>query len=224
VNESEATFRVCAPLGEDATDLCNSDGDCVEASHCETRVCEQDRPGSAACTAQNQCGPSLHCSGGVCTANLAAMTACTDSFQCGPSSAGCLNTGTNGLVCRNSKLANGQECGDAAACASGKCELATSGATVKTCIAGADATDPCDADVESGTSTTCKPGLACIAGECVQQVGAGGDCSPDDGAANAALCANASTCTEVWQDEGEICTDAPVPDTNGGSGLQCDGN
>jgi hypothetical protein len=92
-----------------------------------------------------------------------------------------------------------------------------------TCIAGADATDPCDNDPASGAATSCKAGLGCILGECVTQVGAGGDCSPEDGAANAALCANASTCAEVWDDEGEICTDVPVPVESGGSGIQCDG-
>jgi hypothetical protein len=187
-------------------------------------VCEEDRPGSAACTEQNQCGPGLYCNGANCVAILGAMTACTDSVQCGPNSAGCLNMGTAGLLCRNSKLGNGQECGNAAACASGKCELATSAATVTTCIAGADPTDPCDTDANSGVATSCKPGLNCILGECVEQVGAGGDCSPDDGAANAALCANASACAEIWEDQGEICTDVPVPVDNGGSGIICDGD
>jgi hypothetical protein len=227
VNESETTFRVCTALGDTAPDLCNSDADCVEGSHCEVRVCEEDRRAPTACTAQNQCGDGLYCDvggTGQCTPHLAAMATCSESYQCGPASAGCLNTGAGGLVCRNALLANGAECGAPASCASGKCEVAnTTAGTTKTCIVGADVEDTCDSDVENGNAQSCRAGFGCIAGECVEQVGAGGDCSPDDGAPNAALCANGSTCEDPW-DRGEVCTDAPVPETNGGSGLACDGN
>jgi hypothetical protein len=226
VNESEATFRVCKALGSGASDLCNSDGDCVAGSHCEVRTCEADRVAPTPCTAQNQCGTGLHCDiGGTnqCTANLAPMTACTQSFQCGPNSAGCLNTGTNGSICRNSLLATGDECGAAAACASGKCEIATASATITTCVVGAAENAMCDSDIANGNALTCRAGFGCIAGICVKQVGAGGDCNPDGDAPNAALCANGSTCTEVWDNQGEMCTDAAVPKTNGGTGLICDG-
>jgi hypothetical protein len=37
------------------------------------------------------------------------------------------------------------------------------------------------------------------------------------------MCANASACTDPW-DEGAICSDAPVSEQNGGSGITCDGD
>lgn len=226
VNESEATFRVCKALGSGAEDLCNSDGDCVAGAHCQDRTCETDRVAPTACSAQNQCATGLHCDvndSGQCKANLAPMTACTDSYQCGPNSAGCLNTGTGGFVCRNSLLATGDECGAPAACVTGKCEIATASATVTTCVVGAAENAQCDSDVANGNALTCRAGFGCIGGICVKQVGPGGDCNPSGNAPNAALCANASTCTEVWVNQGEMCSDAAVPKTNGGSGLICDG-
>jgi hypothetical protein len=227
VNESEATFRVCMALGDTAPDLCNSDADCVEGSHCETRVCEQDRIAPTACTAQNQCGDGYYCDiggTGQCTAHLAPMTACTDSVQCGPNSAGCLNIGAGGQICRNSLLANGAECGAAAACASGKCEVAnTTAGTTMTCIVGAEVDDTCDADTANGTAQSCRAGYGCIGGLCVEQVGPGGDCSPTVGNPNAALCANGSVCEDPWG-RGETCTDQAIPETNGGTDLVCDGN
>jgi hypothetical protein len=226
VAESENLFRVCTALGDAPPDLCNSDADCVEASHCETRICQPDRVSPTACTAQNQCAEGLHCdlgNTGTCIANFAPMTACTSDYQCGPAPSRCVNTGA-GSVCRATLLPLGDTCGSPAACASGRCELATPAAVSATCVAGANESAACDGDLANGNALSCRPGFGCIGGICVAQVGAGGDCSPTNGMPNGLLCANGSVCADPWEEDGEICTDAAVPVVNGGTGLVCDGS
>jgi hypothetical protein len=165
----------------------------------------------------------LHCdvnNTGDCIANLAAQVVCTDDFQCGPSSAGCLNLGTE-FQCRNARLTNGTACGDDDACASGRCEFAN-GASSRTCIAGATAGQDCDELEEDNAAQTCAPGLLCFEGTCTLQAAPGTSCENPDEEADNAMCANGVACDPQW--EADLCTDAAVPKTNGGTGLTCDGN
>ncbi|HKO93515.1 MAG TPA: hypothetical protein VJU61_20315, partial [Polyangiaceae bacterium] len=232
VNEGTAAFRVCTALGNSATALCNSDADCVATRYCDGTVCQPDKNSTTSCTAQNQCAAGLHCDIGVtdtCVSNLAATNACANSFQCGPTSAGCLNQGTNGFACRSNKLPNGDECGDDAACASGRCELATNVAVVTTCVAGAALNADCDTLAGDGDAQRCRPGLLCFGasgtpagGNCVQQASPGTNCENPDEDPDNAMCANASLCQSQW--DLDICSDAAVAKTNGGTGLTCDGN
>jgi hypothetical protein len=233
VDEATAAFRVCTTRGNAAADLCNSDADCVDSFYCDGTNCQADKPSTAACTAQNECAAGLHCAlatTATCTTNLAAMTACTDSYQCGPNSAGCLDNGSGGFLCRNSLIANGDPCGVDAACASGRCEFATAAATETTCVAGADAGDECDAQTADGEAQRCAPGLLCFgelaepaSGECIEQAAPGTACLDPNGDPSAAVCANGGTCTDPFG-EGEICTDAAVGEPNGGTGIVCDGS
>lgn len=223
VGEGNNAFRVCEPLGTTAADRCNSDADCVASRYCDGSVCQADITANNACTAQNQCAAGLHCdvnNTGNCIANLAAQAVCADDFQCGPSSAGCLNLGTE-FQCRNSRLTNGTACGDDDACTSGRCEFAN-GASSRTCIAGATAGQDCDALEEDNAAQTCAPGLLCFDGSCTLQAAPGTSCDNPDGDPDNNMCANGVACDPQW--DADLCTDAAVAKTNGGTGLTCDGN
>jgi len=232
VAEATSAFRVCTALGNSAASRCNSDADCVATRYCDGSVCQSDKTNGATCAAQNECAAGLHCdigNTGNCVNNLAATVACTNDFQCGPASAGCLNQGTTGFACRNNKLPNGDECGDSAACNSGRCELASEVATVTTCVAGAAAGADCDSIPSDGEALSCRPGLLCFgetggpgSGSCVQQANPGRNCENPDEDADDEMCANGSSCTDQW--DLDICTDAAVSKTNGGNGLTCDGS
>lgn len=232
VAEGTSAFRVCTALGNSATSRCNSDLDCVATRYCDGTVCQPDKNTTANCAAQNECAAGLHCdvnNTGTCVNNLAAQTACTDGFQCGPASAGCLNQGTNGFACRNNKLPNGDECGDSVACASGRCELASTVATVTTCVAGAAAGADCDTIPSDGEALSCRSGLLCYgetggagSGTCVLQASPGTSCDNPDQDPDDDMCANGLACADQW--DLDLCTDAAVGEANGGTGLTCDGS
>ena len=232
VAEDTGTFRVCTALGDSAQARCNSDLDCVATRYCDGSVCQPDKSVGANCAQQNECAAGLHCDvndTGTCVNNLAATTACSDDFQCGPASSGCLNQGTNGFACRANKIANGDECGDDAACASGRCEMASTSATVTTCVAGAAAGAACDTIPSDGEALSCRPGLVCFgetggagSGTCVQQASPGTSCENPEGDVDNAMCANGVACESRW--ERDLCTDAAVSEVNGGTGLTCDGS
>ena len=232
VDGGTTAFRVCAALGTTAAARCNNDADCEANRYCDGTVCQADLGNNDPCTQQKECGTGQHCDVGVtgtCINNLNTDAACTDDFQCGPDSAGCLN-GTAGLACLASKLANGQVCGENDACVSSRCELATVGAATTTCVAGAAASAACDAITADGQALSCGEGLLCFgdtgaaaSGTCVAQATAGVSCDNPDGNVDNAMCANGVSC-DVGQWELDICTDGAIADTNGGSGLTCDGN
>lgn len=233
VGESTDVFSVCTELGKSAAASCNTDGDCTAAYYCDGAKCQADKQASQACAAANQCAEGLHCdltTTGTCVTNIAAGAACTQKEQCGPSSAGCLNAGSRGFLCRKDLQRSGETCGDDTACASGRCEYASTTATERTCVSGAKEGDECDTALADGTALRCAPGLHCLGmntaaaagGECVAQVDAGGDCTNEDGEPMNELCANQSMCADAW-DQGNVCTDAAVPEQNGGTGLTCDG-
>src|SRR5690606_30905790 len=111
-------------------------------------------------------------------------------------------------------------------CAAGlRCEATDLAATwVYTCTAGAELDDDCDADYGDDEDLDCGPGLTCKEGVCIAQVGPGSDCEDldDNTAGDPTLCTN-SSCMENWDENGPdfICSDAPVPESNGGDGLTC---
>jgi hypothetical protein len=80
-----------------------------------------------------------------------------------------------------------------------------------------------------GTYTRCGVGLTCLAGQCVAQVGPGGNCesTTTPGTIDNSLCQNGSCNATQWKNVGTgspiMCTDAPVPVANGGLGATCDG-
>lgn len=236
VNESSDAFTVCTDRGNSAESACNTDEDCVNSFYCDGTNCQADKTAGVACTTHNECASGLHCDLGsageiTCVTNLASGTACTASYQCGPNSAGCVNEGAvAGSSCRNSLLPLESTCGSNTDCASGRCEVADTGTTDATCVAGADEDEDCDSLTTDGTALTCAPGLLCFGtpgavagGTCAVQAQPGTDCTNPDGDPDDTMCANASACTDPW-DEGDICTDAPVSEQNGGSGITCDGD
>lgn len=235
VNESSDRFTVCTELGDSAEAGCNTDEDCVPSFYCDGSNCQADKPASATCTNHNECAAGLHCdlaniNGAICTTNLSSGAACTASYQCGPNSAGCLNEGSAGMNCRNNLLANESTCGTNADCRSGLCEMADTDAVEATCVPGAGEGDPCDSLPTDGTAQSCAPGLLCFGspgsvggGTCEAQAGPGEDCNNPDGDPDNAMCASGSACADPW-DEGEMCSDAPVSERNGGSGIVCDGS
>lgn len=92
-----------------------------------------------------------------------------------------------------------------------------------TCTTGADLGDDCDNLYADDEFLDCGAGLTCK-DECVEQVGPGEDCEDRDteGAADGTLCTN-SVCLQNWDENGPdfICSDAPVPESNGGDDLTC---
>lgn len=236
VNESSGTFTVCTERGDSAEALCNTDADCANAYYCDGANCQADKTAGVACTSHNQCAAGLHCdlSNAVevtCVTNLSAGDTCTDAYQCGPNSAGCINEGpVEGLKCRNNLLANNALCGSNADCRSNRCEVASTDTYDLTCVAGAGEGDDCDTITSDGTALSCARGLLCFGnpgavggGTCEAQAAPGTDCENPDGDPDDLMCANGSTCTDPW-DEGAICSDMPVSEDNGGSGIACDGD
>jgi hypothetical protein len=66
----------------------------------------------------------------------------------------------------------------------------------------------------------------CKEAVCVAQLDPGEDCENPEvrGGGDATLCKN-NDCLENWDENGIdfICSDAPVPESNGGDGLTCGG-
>jgi hypothetical protein len=121
--------------------------------------------------------------------------------------------------CRNAKNADGADCWVAADCQSNKCEVDEEAVnrTGSVCTSGADIGEECDEAHSCKAGTVCDP----VEAECVAQLAPGADCeNPDTEAADTYLCAN-GVCAEQW--DMLICSDAPVPETAGGSGVTCDG-
>ncbi len=109
------------------------------------------------------------------------------------------------------------------------CELNT-GDTDPTCVGGASEGSSCDDNYGDNGEISCAPGLTCLesTSTCVAQRAPGADCehptTPGDGLND--LCLNFD-CVENWRD-GEtqpefVCSDAPIPESNGGDNLTCGG-
>jgi hypothetical protein len=94
------------------------------------------------------------------------------------------------------------------------------------CRAPADEGDDCDTNWGDPEFVNCGEALTCKNAVCVPQLDAGDDCEDTDnpGYPDANICKNGA-CVENWDENGHafICTDAPVPESNGGSDLTCSG-
>jgi len=249
VDEDDENWSACVPTGTDAGDRCDEDADCVEGWFCDGSVCDED-DADATCDRNAQCPTGRYCNLNTFDSTNTAITAAAtcDTFiqggdPCSPPSA------TTGVVtgcgedaplclwdsadatwkCQAELRGAGDDCFDLGAglpseCEPGlRCELTTDGEPY-TCTAGADLGDACDATHTDADEIDCGVGLTCKNEECVEQVGPGSDCEDPDneGAADSTMCTNAS-CTDNWDENGPefICTDAPVPESNGGDGLIC---
>jgi hypothetical protein len=235
VNDDTTSFHVCRALGKSSSARCDDEGDCEPTWFCAAaNVCAGDVGIDDTCSVDAQCPEGTYCNNStlVCTAYANPGVACDRSGdpvtflaeECGarlciadPDTAPALTT-----VCSSSKLNNGDACLADYDCKSGRCEQADEGDATYTCTAGAAAGADCDDDLTTADGLRCRPGLACIEGACVAQVGPGQDCesATAEGVADSLMCTN-SACVDKW--EQLMCTDTLVPKTNGGTGLTCDG-
>jgi len=246
VGNDSTSFKVCSPIGLAPGAKCNSLEDCGDGLYCAGTTCAPRQGLGLACSPDvpGNCVSGLYCtSGNVCASYVGNGKACTQgttsvtSTECDPTTAiGCvylwdttLPTPAATYICSNALLANAQRCGNDFDCASNRCEYATLAATFRTCIGGAAAGASCDATLTDGQYTRCGVGLTCLAGQCVFQVGPGGNCESvtAPGTADNSLCQNGSCNLDNWKNVGTgspiMCTDAPVPVSNGGLGTTCDG-
>lgn len=246
VGNDSTSFKVCSAIGAAAGAKCNSLEDCGAGMYCAGTSCAPRQGLGLACSESvpGNCVTGMYCTAGsVCASYVGNGKACTQaatsitSTECDPTTAiGCvylwdttLTTPAASYICSNALLANAQRCGNDFDCASNRCEFATLAATFRTCIAGAIAGAACDATQDNGEHTRCGVGLTCNEGQCVAQVGPGGNCESISapGTADNTLCQNSSCDATKWKNVGTgspiMCTDAPVPVSNGGLGVTCDG-
>ncbi|MBN1606702.1 MAG: hypothetical protein JW940_08710, partial [Polyangiaceae bacterium] len=236
VNDDTTSFHVCRALGKSSSARCDDEADCEPTWYCAAaNVCASDADIDDDCTVDAQCPEGTYCDDTTveCTAYAQPGDECDRTGdlvtnlaeECGsrlcivdPDTAPSLTT-----VCSSSKLNNGQPCLLNYDCKSSLCEQADEADETYTCIAGAKAGDDCDTDVTTADGLTCGPGLACDPddGTCVAQVGPGQDCEVEAGGSGDPLICTNTSCVAQWDQF--MCTDALVPETNGGSGVTCDG-
>ncbi len=214
------TYTYCAPRGQANGDRCDTQRDCADGLHCDGDACATDLGVDEPCVASEQCEAGLYCAG-VCRVVKNAGETCAGDVECNPSTTvGCI-TNDDGRACRTAVLSDAERCvpGENAGgnwCSSGLCEnLAADASPLPVCHAGAPEAAPCDADAATMDILQCAPSLYCDEGQCRAKVGAGQDCSDDQG-----LQCLGGSCVEVWQ--GEYCSDAPLL-TEPGT-VTCDGN
>lgn len=228
VNDDSETFHVCRALGKASSARCDDANDCEADWYCSAQgVCAADVSVGDDCTVDAQCPEGTYCStdsqcaafadpGAVCIRDNVQYAA----EECGPTRSCIYSAEDANTVCSTAKLDLGIECTADFDCKSGLCERDDEGNPTN-CIAGADAGDDCDDNVNTADRVRCAPGLVCIEGACVGQRGPGEGCEAEAGGApDPLMCANGS-CSEQW--ESFMCTDQLVPKTSGGTGLVCDG-
>jgi hypothetical protein len=240
-------FNVCRDLGRAVTDLCRDERDCVQTQHCQ-RVdggdpigsCVPDRELGDDCSGlPGECAAGTFCDSavGTCQAHNTPDQQCTRANdtgadpknfpECSPSTAGCFPRYNDDVVaveyfCRNAKNENGADCWVNADCQSGKCEVDGDAdpylyRTGFICTPGGDVGEECDAYHSCSAGAVCDPAEAV----CVVQLAPGANCdNPDTESGDSYLCAN-GVCVEQW--DMVLCSDAPVPESAGGSGVSCDG-
>ena len=247
VGNDSTSFKICLAIGITAGAKCNSLEDCGGGLYCAGTSCAPRQGLGLACATATpgNCVTGMYCKAGttpVCASYTGNGLTCTQTTtgiaapECDPSTAiGCVYKWDTSLatpaathICSNALLANDQRCGNNFDCVSNRCEFATLAATYRTCIAGAAAGASCDATQDNGQYTTCGVGLTCRAGQCVAQVGPGGNCESTvtTGTADSTLCKAGSCDASQWTAiaAGNVmCTDSPVPALNGGTGVTCDG-
>ena len=107
------------------------------------------------------------------------------------------------------------------------CEASTTDSWPYKCTEPAGLGDDCDEDWQDEEFFSCGAGLTCKDAECVAQLDPGEDCEDVDnpGYPDAAICKNGA-CVENWDENGVefICSDAAIPESNGGDDLTCGGN
>jgi hypothetical protein len=253
ITGDSASWHQCRPTGTGASDRCdlpNEDADCADNRYCDGSVCQGDLLiNSTTCSRDEMCESGSFCdlngfdstnvartASQLCVAYQQAGEPCfypsaTASSGCGPDAPLCLQDATDGVwKCSDALKDAGDVCvpladGLPPECEPGLiCELVD--AEYK-CSAGADLEEDCDDIVGDDSELDCGVGLTCDVDDiCIEQLDAGGDCE-DPEVANTpkpSLCKNGS-CVENWDDNGPdfICTDAPVPESNGGDNLTCGG-
>jgi len=240
--DDSTSWHTCQATGEDAEARCDSgeDADCVSNRYCDGSVCQRDVASDEACSRDAMCDTGLFCDlaatdalGGYryatnqCKPFILAGEPCFPELNhtgCGSKAQLCLlNVEESEYQCYKALRKAGEDCNVDGDCVVGlACETTDLTATwTKTCTAGAEEGDECDSDTADDEKLDCGAGLLCVEGECVEQKNPGSDCEKD-GAADASICKN-SACVENWNENGPnfVCSDAPVPESQGGDGLTC---
>lgn len=251
VGSDSTSWKQCVTRGTSASARCDEDADCAANRYCDGNVCQGDVDIGDDCERDEMCEAGSFCDRNpfdsegagrvaplVCTTLYQAAEPClppnadsTISTGCAPAAPYCLfDSADSRWECVAKLRAEDADCyplGDSLSeCAAGlRCEATDLAATwVYTCTAGAELDDDCDADYGDDEDLDCGPGLTCKEGVCIAQVGPGSDCEDldDNTAGDPTLCTN-SSCMENWDENGPdfICSDAPVPESNGGDGLTC---
>src|SRR6478735_912543 len=208
------------------SDACSKDAMCEEGSFCDLNYADATnvyRVASLACTAYFQAGdPCFYPTAGV-------------SSGCSPDAPLCLYDSTDARWEGAEELrGEGDDCYDTVSvalpseCEAGlRCEVTDAAATWPyTCTAGAGLDDDCDNLYGDDTDLDCGAGFTCKDAVCIAQLDPGEDCEDADnpGFGDPDLCKNgALACVENWDNNGPdfICSDAPVPESNGGDNLTC---
>lgn len=251
VGNDSGTWKTCQPVGKNANARCDEDADCEANRYCDGSVCQSDKSINEGCVRDEMCESGSFCDQATldeegvartpsftCTAYFQAGAACFPvasefSNGCASAASRCIYDATTDLrfeCTKNLRKAN-EPCNRGNAieeCQAGlKCEVVDLSADwLYVCTEGAAQGEACDEDADDDDALSCGAGLICVNEKCAEQRGPGEDCEDPDypGYPKSSLCLNAS-CVQNWAKTGIdwICSDAPVPVENSGSGLTCGG-
>ncbi len=250
IGDDSATWKTCQPVGKSANARCDEDADCESNRYCDGSVCQADKSINEGCVRDEMCESGSFCDRSTVDATGAYRTpslSCTAYFQagaacfpvsdasngCASAASRCIYDATTDLqyeCTKNLRKAN-EPCNPDNAlpeCQPGlKCEAVDlSEDWAYACTKGAAKGESCDEDQNDDEALSCAAGLICVEGKCAQQREPGEDCEDPDypGYPKSSLCLN-SSCVQNWAKTGIdwICSDAPVPVDNSGSGLTCGG-
>jgi hypothetical protein len=249
IGNDSVTWKTCQPIGKNANARCDEDADCEPNRYCDGNVCQADKSINDGCVRDEMCESGSFCDRATVNENGAVRTpslACTAYFQAGATcfpvadaSNGCASAASRCIYnpddleyqcSKNLRKAN-EPCNPdngVPECQAGlKCEVVDSTADWPyACTKGASKGEACDDDLEDDEALSCGAGLICVNGKCAEQRGPGEGCEDPDypGYPNDSLCLN-SSCVRNWANTGIdwLCSDAPVPVDNAGSGLTCGG-
>jgi len=153
------------------------------------------------------------------------------STGCGPDAPLCLYDPVDARhECTDALRGEGDDCMDMGTSLPSECEpglrCEMNGDSEYVCSAGAGLDDACDTAHGDPDELDCGPGLTCKPDVCVAQLDPGEDCEDTEnpGAEDDSLCKNGD-CVTNWDENGPefICSDAEVPESNGGDNLTCGG-
>ncbi|MDC3959620.1 proprotein convertase P-domain-containing protein [Polyangium jinanense] len=208
--------------------VCNGEGacvECIEAAHCESKICTSNACVPASCMDQvmngsetdidcggpdctpcddtRACLEASDCKSGVCTGNACAAPACDDTVKNGEET----DADCGGPTC--SPCGPEKGCTVDGDCVGGTC---SGSICVPTCTDGVKNANETDADCGGPLCGKCEDTKTCsVDADCVSDVCVGGVCA-------------APTCSDGKQNGGETAKDCGGPCGPCGDGLACADN